>query len=101
MTTADVIQTMTDRIVRDFHLYGSFSLALMLAVTPGRKVTSTCLLSYLKSRTNGGWRLRSTAPWRICPCAKTLSSRLRKKSPAAAILLVRCYDQRFGGKGAV
>ena len=39
MTTADVIQTMTDRIVGTFILYGSCSLALMLAVTPVPTVT--------------------------------------------------------------
>ena len=96
MTTTEMIQTMTDRIVRDFHplrliLFGSHARG---DARPESDII--CSLFYRTSRTNGWPQWRSAVPWRIYPCAKTLSSRLRKKSPAAAILLVRYYDQRCG-----
>jgi hypothetical protein len=96
MTTADVIQIMTDRIVRDFHplrliLFGSHARG---DARPESDVDLLVVLPQVAHKRLAA--VRSAAPWWIYPCVKTLSSRLRKKSPVVAILLVQCYDQRFG-----
>ena len=102
MTTADVIQIMTDRIVRDFHplrliLFGSH------ARGDARPESDVALFVVLPQVANK--RMAAVAIRRALadlPVRKDIvvttpeSSRPRKKSPAAAILSVRCYDQRFG-----
>ena len=95
MTTADVIQTMTDRIVRDFHplrlmLFGSH------ARGDARPESDIDLLVVLPQVTNQ--RLAAVAIRRALadlPVCKDIAVTTPKKSPAAAILSVQCYDQRF------
>jgi predicted nucleotidyltransferase len=96
MTTPEVIQLITERIVRDFHplrliLFGSH------ARGDARPESDVDLLAVLPQVANK--RAAAIAIRRALvdlPVCKDIVVTTRKKSPAAVIFLVPYYGQRFG-----